>query len=302
MILTNLCTPALIYVIFSVTQIIIDTIRGHFNVAFVKFWISIIFTILLNFLCNKGLGIISWFIVFLPFILMTAVVSILLVMFGLDPLTGKKKITKNVDYLNNDRMLKKYNNDLRFSPYYLNLERKRNKGKIGYSHDMTNNFENDFKEYLLYKKLRNERSKEKLQEKKGNIVIGNKNTPKDDLITIVDDDDYDSQTDSQNNDNNNNIPEPYDPPQNPSSCNKSTNKPIGCPCFFGTSCKSGNCDATYKTCIKRNKKRDTDSYEPEAPNTISTQQRERNKNERNKKDCMNNGNTWDGVNCITNNE
>ena len=97
MILAQLCTPALIYIIFSVTQIIIDTFKGHYNVAFIKFWISVVFTILLNFLCERGLGIISWFIVFLPFILMTAIVSILLVMFGLDPLTGKKLTSKEVE-------------------------------------------------------------------------------------------------------------------------------------------------------------------------------------------------------------
>ena len=291
MILTNLCTPALIYVIFSVTQIIIDTIRGHFNVAFVKFWISIIFTILLNFLCNKGLGIISWFIVFLPFILMTAIVSILLVMFGLDPLTGKKRITKNIDYLNNQGMSKRYNNDLRFSPYYLNLERKRNKGKIGYSKDMTSDFENDFKEYLLYKKLRNERYKKRMQEKRGKITIGEKTSENDDLLTIIDDDeeeDYD-------------IPEPYDPPRNPSLCNKPSNKPLGCPCVFGTSCKSGNCDANYNKCIKRNKNRDTTSNEPNAPNLISTQQTEQVKRETQRAECTNEGNYWDGQNCIANN-
>ena len=296
MILTNLCTPALIYVIFSVTQIIIDTMRGHFNVAFVKFLISIIFTILLNFLCNKGLGIISWFIVFLPFILMTAIVSILLVMFGLDPLTGKKRITKNIDYLNNDRMFKRYNNDLRFSTYYLNLERKRNKGAIRYSQDMENNFENDFKEYLLYKKLRNERYKKRMQEKRGKITIGKKNSRNDDLITIIDDDENDNEDDYYD------IPEPYDPPRNPSLCNKSTNKPLGCPCFFGSSCKSGNCDASYKKCIKRNKNRDTDSYDPEAPNTISQQERQKNEKERKRQECMEDKGIWDGVECKTNNE
>ena len=108
MILTQLCTPALIYIIFSVTQIIIDTFKGHYNIAFIKFWISIVFTILLNFLCQKGLGIISWFIVFLPFILMTAIVSILLVMFGLDPLTGKKLTSKEVEH--DPSLLKEHKN------------------------------------------------------------------------------------------------------------------------------------------------------------------------------------------------
>lgn len=91
----NLCPPALIYLIFSITQIVIDTVKGLYNTALVKIWVAFIFTILLNYLCNLGLGIISWFIVFIPFLLMTLVVAILLLMFGLDPATGKIKILDN---------------------------------------------------------------------------------------------------------------------------------------------------------------------------------------------------------------
>tara|TARA_B110000495_G_C22900968_1_gene525740 strand:- start:114 stop:836 length:723 start_codon:yes stop_codon:yes gene_type:complete len=97
-----LCPPALIYLIFSLTQIVIDTINGLYNTAILKVWVSFIFTILLNYLCNLGLGIISWVIVFIPFILMTIIVSILLLMFGLDPTTGKIKIQDN-DKNNTDK-------------------------------------------------------------------------------------------------------------------------------------------------------------------------------------------------------
>ena len=88
----NLCPPALIYLIFSVTQVVIDTVKGLYNTALIKVWVAFIFTILLNYLCSLGLGIISWFIVFIPFLLMTLVVAILLLMFGLDPKTGKIKV------------------------------------------------------------------------------------------------------------------------------------------------------------------------------------------------------------------
>jgi len=94
MVLQEICTPALIYLVFSVTQIVIDTFKGMYNIAFIKLWVALIFTILLNFLCNKGLGIVSWIIVFIPFILMTVIVTMILLMFGLDPLTGRRpKIT-----------------------------------------------------------------------------------------------------------------------------------------------------------------------------------------------------------------
>jgi hypothetical protein len=46
-------------------------------------------TLLLNALCQQGLSIISWFIVFVPFILMSVIVTILLYVFGLDVATGK---------------------------------------------------------------------------------------------------------------------------------------------------------------------------------------------------------------------
>ena len=52
----------------------------------------IIFTLLLNILCNKGLGIISWLIVFIPFILMTYITAVLLFVFGLSPTSD------NLDY------------------------------------------------------------------------------------------------------------------------------------------------------------------------------------------------------------
>jgi hypothetical protein len=44
---------------------------------------------MLNILCDRGLGIISWFIVFIPFIMMTIITSLLLFVFGLSPSSGK---------------------------------------------------------------------------------------------------------------------------------------------------------------------------------------------------------------------
>lgn len=85
----GLCAPALIYVAFSLTQVIIDTFKGLYNTAFLKIIVMIIITILLNALCQTGMGIISWIIVFIPFIFMSVIVAILLYVFGLDPSTGK---------------------------------------------------------------------------------------------------------------------------------------------------------------------------------------------------------------------
>lgn len=84
----NLCAPALIYLIFSFTQILIDTFKGLYNTAFMKAVVTVMITILLNILCENGLNFVSWIIVFIPFILMTVIVSMLLYIFGLDAATG----------------------------------------------------------------------------------------------------------------------------------------------------------------------------------------------------------------------
>lgn len=88
----GICAPALIYLLFSLAHIVIDVSKGLFNSAMVKFVISIIITTLLNYLCSSGLIVISWFIVFIPFILMTIVTTMLLFSLGLSPYTGSIKL------------------------------------------------------------------------------------------------------------------------------------------------------------------------------------------------------------------
>lgn len=83
--LGRLCPPAILYLGFSLTQIIIDTFKGHNNTAFFKSIVMVVFTLLLNILCKSGLSIVSWLIVFIPFILLTYITTILLVVFGLSP-------------------------------------------------------------------------------------------------------------------------------------------------------------------------------------------------------------------------
>ncbi len=98
MILNELCPPAILYVAFSLTHIIIDLFKNLYNTAFLKFIVMIVFTLLLNILCQQGLDIVSWFIVFIPFIMMTIISSVLLFMFGLSPRKGNHKY--NVEYPN----------------------------------------------------------------------------------------------------------------------------------------------------------------------------------------------------------
>ena len=89
--INSICSPALLYLIFSITQIIIDLFQEAYKKASMKFIIMIIFTLMLNILCKKGMTPISWLIVFIPFILMTLIITILLYVFKVDYHKKEKK-------------------------------------------------------------------------------------------------------------------------------------------------------------------------------------------------------------------
>jgi uncharacterized membrane protein len=82
----------MLYVVFSITQIIIDIFKSLYNTAFLKFVVMIVFTVALNLLCQMGLGVVSWFIVFVPFIMMTIITSLLLFVMGLSPSRGRNRV------------------------------------------------------------------------------------------------------------------------------------------------------------------------------------------------------------------
>lgn len=88
----SLCPPAFIYLVYCAVQMALDVMKGYYNTAFMKLVSAFIFTLLLQYLCQTGLGVISWIIVFIPFLLMTVIVSVLLLVFGLDPKSGKLKV------------------------------------------------------------------------------------------------------------------------------------------------------------------------------------------------------------------
>lgn len=99
MVLENICGPALLYLGFSIIQIIIDLYKGLYNTSLIKFIIMIVFTIILNILCEFGLTLISWFIVFLPFISMSVITTLLLFVFDLDPSKGNINKTNSSSYV-----------------------------------------------------------------------------------------------------------------------------------------------------------------------------------------------------------
>ena len=84
----NLCPPSIVYLFFSVTQILIDLYKQLYNTAFTKTIVTIMVTSLLHILCIKGFDMVAWVIVFIPFLLMSVIVGMLLYVFGLDVSTG----------------------------------------------------------------------------------------------------------------------------------------------------------------------------------------------------------------------
>ena len=121
----QLCGPAIIYLIFSLTQIILDIFKGLYNTVLMKFIVMIMITFLLQILCNRGLTIISWIIVFIPFILMTVIVTLLLYFFGLNASTGQINYAckdnikkKQPEPVNNKYRTDAYGNIIIYDPYY----------------------------------------------------------------------------------------------------------------------------------------------------------------------------------------
>mgnify|MGYP001244922564 FL=1 len=100
MILSYNCAPTLIYIGFSLIQIIIDIYKGLISNAFIKFIVMIIFSIILNILCNLGYKVIAWFLVFIPIIMMTLISTLLLKVFGINP--DKKNLKKQIKNIKKD--------------------------------------------------------------------------------------------------------------------------------------------------------------------------------------------------------
>ena len=116
--MVKICTPAIIYLIFSITQILIDLYNKMYNTVFMKIIVTVMVTLLLNILCERGLSIISWIIVFIPFILMTVTVSVLLYIFGLNASSGNSNTNTTTDASGNILVYDPYYNSSINPVYY----------------------------------------------------------------------------------------------------------------------------------------------------------------------------------------
>ena len=131
---TSLCAPAIIYIGFSLIQILIDIYKGIFNSAFIKFIVMIVLSLVINILCNMGLTVIAWFLVFIPIIMMTIISTLLLRVFGTDPNETELQ-SKVKDASNNLPITNRIDRDeIRDNLY----------DKIGNYYDLSNNEEDKY--------------------------------------------------------------------------------------------------------------------------------------------------------------
>ena len=89
---TLLCSPALIYLVFTLVHIIIFIYQNKVNEVIIQILIGTLITGLLQILCLRGMEFISWIIVLIPFVLYTYIGVILFDIFGLNPKTNVEKI------------------------------------------------------------------------------------------------------------------------------------------------------------------------------------------------------------------
>jgi len=118
----NLCLPTLVYVFFSISKIIIDMYNKSYDNALQKTIIMILISILLNILCDRGYDTVAWFIVFIPFILMSIITGLLIYYFGLNTQTGDINYNKYVktDNLGNILIYNPNYNPIKNPVYYNN--------------------------------------------------------------------------------------------------------------------------------------------------------------------------------------
>ena len=84
----DICPPALVYIFFTIIQILIDFYQEKINESFEKCISGILVSALLILLCKKGLVTIAWIIVLVPFILMTFIIGLLIFVLGYDYSSG----------------------------------------------------------------------------------------------------------------------------------------------------------------------------------------------------------------------
>jgi cytosine/uracil/thiamine/allantoin permease len=74
----DLCPPALLYLVFLVIQLGLDAANGMLVTFAIKAIFGVAVVVFLDLLCGMGLGVASWFLVAIPFIVTALGTSIAL--------------------------------------------------------------------------------------------------------------------------------------------------------------------------------------------------------------------------------
>lgn len=88
MFFSSLCIPALVYMIFMLVHVIVSTFEKNYSDALLNIVLGVLMTLLLQVICMRGMGIVSWIIVFIPFIFYTYMIMIISYVFGVNPQSG----------------------------------------------------------------------------------------------------------------------------------------------------------------------------------------------------------------------
>jgi len=85
MLLDNLCTPTVVFIVFSIAHLSLDMYDQQYTLALLKVVLVILMVCLLEMLCILKLHVVAWVLVFMPLILYSYMTLIIFSVFGLDP-------------------------------------------------------------------------------------------------------------------------------------------------------------------------------------------------------------------------
>lgn len=88
MFFSSLCIPALVYLIFMLVHVVVATFEGQYSHAILNIILGVLMTLLLQVICLRGMSLVSWIIVFIPFIFYTYMIMIIGYVFGANPERG----------------------------------------------------------------------------------------------------------------------------------------------------------------------------------------------------------------------
>jgi len=85
MFFSNFCSPALVYFIFMLIHVFLEMYHKNTKGALLQLLLGLLMSMILQLLCMRGLNIVSWIIVLIPFIFYTYMMILLYNVFGLEP-------------------------------------------------------------------------------------------------------------------------------------------------------------------------------------------------------------------------